>query len=115
MRSWLNWKFELKKAVTYFLLIVFSLVNNDETIQYLSSDKSEIIVSRIADFDCENENSEQDEQGENKIDTDLSDDFILSHRVLVCAPDLGVYFFNENCIFSTSDYNQIVFSPPEIV
>ncbi|MES2592487.1 MAG: hypothetical protein V4608_11425 [Bacteroidota bacterium] len=101
----------MKKVVTYCLLILFLFVFSNETISYFTKKITNGIVTDLSDF--EGEEDSESEKSDEKEKKEFSENlFNLDHCRLASFNHLN-YIRSGDFIFSTSDYSQTVYSPPE--
>lgn len=108
----------LKKIITYCLLIIFSFAYSYETIKYFSKTFDGVSITWIDNFDCEEKESENGSEKNEKLN--FSEDFYLSHKhfnntLIAGQLEAGSLGSSQNIDFSSSDYSQKVFSPPEML
>lgn len=101
------------------MLILFSFAFSNETISYFSKTIGNTSIDWISDFDCEGESSQSEKSGKNEK-LNFSEDLILNTR-LYNNKLLSDHFAgsasgsSQNINFSSSDYSQQVYSPPELI
>lgn len=108
----------MKKIITYCLLILFSLAYSYETIKYFSKVFDGCSIALIDNFDCEEKESEKGNEKNEKLN--FAEYFYLNHKhinntLIAGQLDAGSMGSAQNIDFSSSDYSQKVFSPPEIL
>lgn len=108
----------MKKIITYCLLIIFSFAYSYETIKYFSKTFDGVSITWIDNFDCEEKESENGSEKNEKLN--FSEDFYLSHKhfnntLIAGQLEAGSLGSSQNIDFSSSDYSQKVFSPPEML
>ncbi len=99
----------MKKAITYSLLFLFSLAFSYETLTYFSKKLSEDFQTSVNDYESESD-SESDDESEKK---ELLEGLYLneSHDLTIASQANSAHFIDF--IFSSSDYSQTIYSPPE--
>ena len=110
----------MKKIITYSLLILFSFAYSYETIKYFSKAFDGVSIAWIDNFDCEEKESESEKSSEKNEKLNFSEDFYLNHKLfnntLISGQlEAGNLGSNQNIDFSSSDYSQKVYSPPELL
>lgn len=108
----------MKKIITYCLFILFSFAYSYETINYFSKVFDGASIAWIDSFDCEEKESEKGNEKNEKLN--FAEDFYLNHKHFNNTLIAGQLEFTslsskQNIDFSSSDYSQKVFSPPEIL
>jgi len=108
----------LQKFITYCLLILFSFAYSYETIKYFSKAFDGVSIVWIDNFDCEEKESEKNSEKNEKLN--FSEDFYLNHKhfnntLMAGQLELASLSSNQNIDFSSSDYSQKVYSPPELL
>ncbi len=102
----------MQKIVTYCLLILFSFVFSNETISYFAKKITNGVVSELSDFEGEEDTSESEKSDEKEKKEFSENLFCSNHYWLVTYSQLN-FTRPGNFIFSTADYSQTVYSPPE--
>lgn len=107
----------LKKIITYCLLIIFSFAYSYETIKCFSKTFDGVSIAWIDNFDCEEKESEKSSEKNEKLN--FSEDFYLNHKhfnntLIAGQLEAGSLGSTQNPDFSSSDYSQKVYSPPEL-
>jgi hypothetical protein len=103
----------LKIALAYILIFVVSFIYNYETIVFFSDAIGKIQVSAIDDVDSGKNNPESEEkEKEQKIS--YLDDLYMSNHIASVTPESCCITDKHNASFSSSDYSQVVYSPPEL-
>lgn len=110
----------MKKITTYCLLVLFSFAYSFETIKYFSKAFDGVPIVWMDDFDCEEKQSETEKSTEKNEKLNFAEDFYLNHKhynnTLISGQlESGRLGSKQNPDFSSSDYSQKVYSPPEIV
>ncbi len=108
----------LKKIIAYCLLILFSFAYSYETIKYFSKVFDGGSIALIDNFDCEEKESEKGNEKNEKLS--FLEDFYLNHKHFNNTLIAGLLeptslSSRQNIDFSSSDFSQKVFSPPEIL
>lgn len=108
----------LQKVITYSLLVIFSFAYSYETISYFSKALGDNSISWLANFDWEENDSESEKSNEKNEKLNFSEDFFfnLKHNNIIPGQlDLRCLGHKQYIDFSSSDYSQQVYSPPEIL
>ncbi|MES2139806.1 MAG: hypothetical protein V4511_08850 [Bacteroidota bacterium] len=108
----------MKKIIAYCLLILFSFAYSYETIKYFSKVFDGGSIALIDNFDCEEKESEKGNEKNEKLS--FLEDFYLNHKHFNNTLIAGLLeptslSSRQNIDFSSSDFSQKVFSPPEIL
>ena len=93
-----------------------SIAYNRETINFFSK----VIATSIAQIDdssCEEKapESEESEKNEKNEKTSFSDDLFLNRSLISAYTELWNLRSKQYINFSSSDYTQVVYSPPEFI
>lgn len=107
----------VKTSISYILVFLISFAYNFDTIKLVSKVIGETSVVWVDDFDCEeksegNENSK--EKNEKNEKSDFFDDFYLDNNLISGQIELLRIHSKQNHNFSSSDFSQVVYSPPEL-
>ncbi len=110
----------LKKIITYCLLILFSFAYSYETIKYFSKVFDGASIAWIDNFDCEEKESESEKGNEKNEKLNFAEDFYLNHKhfnntLIAGQLELKSLSSKQSIDFSSSDFSQKVFSPPEML
>lgn len=109
LRSMKNWK----KSILFSLLFFFSLANCIETLHCIFEKPHSVIAIDIQSDDNEGKNSESEKSDtkEEKFNGDKNFNLTALLELVTCETDyLPIPFLPS---FSSSDYSQVVYSPPE--
>lgn len=109
----------LKNAVAYIFILLFSMAYSYETVKYISKVMGGTSVSWMDDFHCEEKSPESEESTEKNEKVDFLDDLYLTNKrpnsLLLSGPlELSSLWNRQNNIFSSTDFSQEVYSPPEM-
>ena len=106
----------MKTITIYIFILLASIAYSFETIEYFTKAVGGDATAWIDDFDCEESDSETEDANEEQVDFD---DFYLNHKYLhkltLSHIELGFIKSMRNDNFSSTDYGQEVYSPPEIL
>lgn len=110
----------MQKLITYCLLILFSFAYSYESIKYFSKGFGDISIACLADFDCEEKNSESEKSNNKNEKLNFAEDLFHKNKLLYNSLLFGIiqpgsWGSNQNSNFSSSDYSQQVYSPPEML
>lgn len=102
------------------MLIIFSFAYSFETIKYFSKVFNSDSIAWVDSFDCEEKESESEKGSEKNEKLNFSEDFYLNHKhfnntLIAGQLELSSLSSKQNIDFSSSDYSQKVFSPPEML
>ena len=105
----------MKNKVTYILIFLVSFAYSYETIEYFSKTIGDTSIVWIDDIPCQEKNSESEESNEKNEKLNFSDDSYLNSYLISCHTECGNFCSRQNNNFSSSDYSQVVYSPPEML
>lgn len=90
-----------------------SIATNFETLEYISNalGKSHCCTEN---FHCEERNVESEESSEKSEKVKISEYLYSNHIFLLGFVEPSSFSSNQNINFSSSDYSQVVYSPPEL-
>jgi hypothetical protein len=104
--------FMLKKLTIYSIIALLSVAISFETVNYFFKKMNLVLVIDVEDLDCEEKNSESEKATEKfHFINELFDMACLSLNAI----DIAGQNIPQNIHFSSSDYSQVVYSPPEII
>ncbi len=104
-----------KKLILVSVLALFSIANSFESIHFLYKQFNPIAFLDVSEFDCE-ENTSESEKSNEKTEKQnyFNDNDAASHLLISCFAGRKSHLHNR-INFSSSDYSQVVYSPPEFV
>lgn len=110
----------MQKIITYSLLILFSFAYSYETIKYFSKILGDNSIVCIDDFDCEEKSSESEKSNKKNEKVNFSEDIYFNNKhpnnnLIAAILEPGSLDSNQNINFSSADYSQQVYSPPEML
>ena len=105
----------MKKAVTYILIFLVSFACSYETMEYFSKTIGDTSIAWIDDISCQEKSSESEESNEKNEKKNFSDDSDLNNYPISSHIEPGNFHSKQNSDFSSSDYSQVVYSPPEML
>ena len=105
----------MKKAVTYILIFLVSFVCSYETVEYFSKTIGDTSIAWVDDIPCQEKSSESEESNEKNEKKNFSDVSDISKYITLSHIELGSIGTKQNNNFSSSDYSQVVYSPPEML
>lgn len=108
----------LKNIITYILILFISFAYSYETIEYFSKAIGDDSITWADDFDCEENSSEKEDPNEEKANFD--DDWSMNNKypnnqLIPKHFELGILSYRQHNRFSSDDYGQEVYSPPEVI
>jgi hypothetical protein len=106
----------LKSVVLILMVSLFSIANGIESIAFLYKQFNPVLVLGVCDFDCDCEESNKESEKTNEKTEKLSYfEDLNSLSDLLSANFSGRKLHQNNRLnFSSSDYSQVVYSPPEL-
>ena len=107
----------MKKAIAYILVFLVSFSYNYETIQFFSKAIGNTSISRMDNFDCEEKGTEKEdsnEKSEKNEKTGFSEALYFDSDMISAQLELVRLHSKKNHNFSSSDFSQVVYSPPEL-
>jgi hypothetical protein len=102
----------LKKAVTCLLMLLVSFAYSYETIAYFSNTEQTSVCEQSGP---ESEDHTQKTGNETFADDDFYSDRYLQYKLVSDHVELGALAFVHLNVFSSSDYSNEVYSPPELL
>lgn len=103
----------LKKAITYLLIFIVSFSYNYEAIEYFTEAIGDSPITWVDDLDCEEKESKESNEKNEK--SEYSDELFLDNSLVSAYIELIGLGTMQNHNFSSSDYSQVVYSPPELI
>lgn len=104
----------MKISVVYLLIFCVSFAFNFETIEYFSNALGNSI-SWMEEFHCEERTAEAEESSEKSEKLKISEYLNSNHHFIIGLIEPSRFSSNQNIDFSSSDYSQVVYSPPEFI
>lgn len=107
----------MKKGIAYILVFLVTFSYNYEGIQYFSKTIGNTSISRMDNFDCEEKGAEKEdsnEKSEKNEKTDFSEELYFDSNLISAQLQLVRLHSKKNHNFSSSDFSQVVYSPPEL-
>jgi hypothetical protein len=110
----------MQKAISCFLLVLFSFAYSYEALKYFSKSLGDNSISWVDDSDSEEGKTESEKSKEKNEKFNFSEDFYLNHlcynnTLIYNLSYLAILNSQQNPNFSSADYSQKVYSPPELV
>ena len=102
------------------MLVLFSFAYSFETLKHFSKTFEKFSIVWVDDFDCGEEPSESEKSTEKNEKLNFDEDFYLNQKhynntLVVGQLDPHLIGSKQNPDFSSSDYSQKVYSPPELI
>lgn len=103
----------MKRIITFILIFIVSFASCYETVKCFSTSLG-ITLCSIEDH-CDERNSESKESSEKEENEKSNDDLYFTHNSPSASLKIKGSKFNQKLNFSSSEYSQVVYSPPEII
>jgi hypothetical protein len=104
-----------KKIVTSCLIFLISFATCNETMAYFCKMFSDSSYCWVNNVSCEEKGEESEESVKKSETSDFFHDLFHSHKLIAAfMPDRG-FNPNTNHIFSSSDFSEEVYFPPEMI
>lgn len=104
----------MKTALTFILVFLIAFAHNYDTIKLVSKAIGQHAVVWVDDFDCEEKSDGKEKSKEKSEKSDIFDDFYLDNNLISGQIELIRIHSRQNHNFSSSDFSQVVYSPPEL-
>lgn len=105
----------MKAVTTYILVFLIAFAHNFDTIKLVSEAIGQNAIVWVDDFDCDEKSEENEKSKEKSEKSDFFDDFYLDNNLISQQIELLRIHSKQNTNFSSSDYSQVVYSPPELI
>ena len=105
----------MKAAISYILVFLIAFAHNFDTIKLVSEAIGQNAIVWVADFDCDEKSEENEKSKEKSEKSDIFDDFYLDNNLISQQIELLRIHSKQNTNFSSSDYSQVMYSPPELI
>ncbi|MBL0046557.1 MAG: hypothetical protein IPP32_00430 [Bacteroidetes bacterium] len=104
-----------KKILLISILLLFTAASSFESIRLLHQKINPIALLDVKDFDCEEKNSESEKSNEKTDKKNAIDDFYAFSKLSYFTLPQTQKQFHNRINFSSSDYSQVIYSPPELL
>ncbi len=104
-----------KRILLISILLLFTVAGSFETLRLLHLKINPIAQLDVKDFDCEEKNSESEKSNEKSEKKNCIDDFYAFSKLNYFHLPRAQKQFHTRINFSSSDYSQVIYSPPEFL